>query len=211
MSEIEKRLKSLERTNRRWRYATGLFAALLLTSLAIGAKDSDPVPDVLQARRIEVVAPDGKPAIVLNASNKGSSLILTAQGKDHKRIIGLSAYEEGVSLALMKHAEAPLFMAIVEDKGSTLAISDGREPSQKPGSIVLRSFSPTEDSPGATMINLTKGPSDIKAGLLSLENDKGSFLALGGDKGKNVIIRVNQENGKVCFCDKNDKALWTMP
>ena len=56
MSEIEKRIESLERINRRWRYMTGLFAVLLLISLTVGAAIPDSIPEVLQARRIEVLA-----------------------------------------------------------------------------------------------------------------------------------------------------------
>ena len=214
MLEIEKRIESLERTNRRWRYATGLFAALLLVSLTVGAKVTDSVPDVLQARRIEVLTPDGKPAIVLKADTKGSSLLLTAQGKNHKRMIGLSAYEESVQLMLMKHAEAPLFLVNVDDNGSLLSLFDGREPSKDRGGIVLKSASPAEDYPGVTMINLIKGGAlkeDIQAGLLVSENEKAASLVLSGDDGKLVIIRVNQIDGKVGFFGENDKVLWTTP
>ena len=213
MSEIEKRIESLERINRRWRYMTGLFAVLLLISLTVSAKLPDSIPQVLKARRIEVLAPDGKPGIVLSADDNRSAIGLTAQGPDHKRGISLMAYKEGVELVLLKHAEAPLFLARVNDSGSTVFLSDGREPSQKPRSIVLRSTSPAEDSLGGTMINLMKGPrkADIQAGLLMLENDKGTSLLLGGDKGKSVNIRVNQEDGKVGFFGENDKAIWTMP
>jgi hypothetical protein len=213
MSEIEKRIESLEKINRRWRYITGLFAALLLISLTVGAKLPDSIPEVLQARRIEVLAPDGKPGIVLSTDGNRSAIGLTAQGPDHKRGISLMAYREGVELVLMKHAEAPLFLARVNDSGSTVFISDGREPSQNPRGIILRSVSPAEDSPGGTMINLIKGPrkADIQAGLLMLENGKGTSLLLGGDKGKSVNIRVNQEDGKVGFLGENDKVIWTMP
>jgi len=213
MSEIEKRIESLERINRRWRYMTALFATLLLISLTVGAKLPDSIPQVLQARRIEVLGPDGKPGIVLSADANRAAIGLTAQGQDHKRGISLMANGEGVHLALMKHAEAPLFLARVNDSGSTLFLSDGREPSQKPGGIILRSVSPGGDNPGGTMINLMKGPrkADIQAGLLMLENGKGASLLLGGDKGKSVNIRVNQEDGKVGFIGENDKVIWTMP
>jgi len=213
MSEIENRIESLERINRRWRYMTGLFAALLLISLTVGAKLPDSIPQVLQARRIEVLGPDGKPGIVLSADANRAAIGLTAQGPDHKRGISLMAYREGVELVLMKHAEAPLFLARVNDSGSTVFISDGREPSQNPRSIVLRSVSPVEDNPGGTMINLMKGPrtADIQAGLLMLEDERGTSLLLGGDKGKSVNIRVNQEDGKVGFLGENDKVIWTMP
>ena len=213
MSDIEKRIESLEKINRRWRYLTGLFAALLLISLTVSAKLPDSVPEVLQARRVEVLAPDGKPGIVLSADANRSAIGLTAQGPDHKRGISLMAYKEGVELVLLKHAEAPLFLARVNDNGSTVFLSDGREPSQKPRSIVLRSTSPSEDSPGGTMINLMKGPrkADIHAGLLMLEDGRGTSLLLGGDKGKSVNIRVNQEDGKVGIFGENDKVIWTMP
>ncbi len=213
MSEIEKRIESLERINRRWRYITGLFAVLLLISLTVGAKLPGSIPEVLQARRIEVLAPDGKPGIVLRADDNGSAIGLTAQGRDHKRAISLMADREGVELVLMKHAEAPLFLAKVNDNGSSLALFDGRQPSQNPRSIVLRSASPAEDSLGGTMINLMKGPrtTDIQAGLLMLEDDKGTSLLLGGDKGKSVNIRVNQEDGKIGFFGENGKVIWTMP
>ncbi len=101
---------------------TGLFAALLLISLTFGAKLPDSIPDVLQARRIEVLVPDGKPGIVLSADGNRSAIGLTAQGQDHKRAISLMAYREGVELVLMKHAEAPLFLARVNDNGSSLTL-----------------------------------------------------------------------------------------
>ena len=125
----------------------------------------------------------------------------------------MMAHREGVELVLLKHAEAPLFLARVNDSGSKLFLSDGREPSQKLGSIVLRSVSPAGDGPGGTMINLMKGPrkEDIHAGLLMLENGKGTSLLLGGDKGKSVNIRVNQQDGKIGFFGDNNKAIWTMP
>jgi hypothetical protein len=213
MSEIEKRIESLERTNRQWRYMTALFAVLLLISLSVGAKLPGSIPKVLQARRIEIIAPDGKPGIVLSADDNRSAIGLTAQGPDHKRGISLMAYKEGVELVLLKHAEAPLFLARVNDSGSTLFLTDGREPSQKPRSIVLRSTSPAGDSQGGTMINLMKGPRkpDIQAGLLMLEDGSGTSLLLGGDKGKSVNIRVEQEDGKVGFFGENNKAIWTIP
>jgi len=213
MPDIEKRIESLERTCRHWRYMTGLFAVLLLISLAVGAKLPDTIPEVLQARRIEVLSPDGKPAIVLTADDNRAAIGLTARGKDHKRGISLMAHREGVELVLLKHAEAPLFLARVNDNGSTLFLSDGREPSQKPRSIVLRSTSPSKGSPGGTMINLMKGPrkADIHAGLLMLEDGRGTSLLLGGDKGKSVNICVNQQDGKVGFFGENNKAIWTTP
>jgi hypothetical protein len=213
MLDIEKRIESLERTNRHWRYMAGLFAVLLLVSLAVGAKSTESIPEVLQARRIEVLATDGKPGIVFSVDDNKSSIRLTAQGQDHKRSISLMAHREGTELMLMKHAEAPLFSVRVDDNGSSMALFDGREPSQNPRSIILGSASPAEGSSGGTMILFQKGwrNANIQAGLLMQEDDKVTSLLLGGDEGKSVNIRVNQEDGKICFFDENDEVLWTAP
>ena len=138
--EIEKRIESLERINRCWRRMTGIFAALLLISLTVGAKPSGSILDVLRAKRIEVLTPDGKPGIVLSVYSDGSAIGLTAPGQDHKRRIIMSTHREGVNLMLMKHAEAPLFIANVDDNGSSLSLFDAREPSQNPGGIILSSM-----------------------------------------------------------------------
>ena len=106
----------------------------------------------MQARRIEVLSPNGKPAIVLEANNDGARLSIVAQGKDHKRAIALSAHKESVNLVLMKHAEAPLLNARVDDDGAVLGMFDGREPSQGPRGILLRTQCPTEGGPALTRI-----------------------------------------------------------
>ena len=213
MSNIEERIKSLEKVNRRWRYMAGLLACLLIIILTLGAKQSDSIPEVLQANRIEILRPDGEPGIVLSADDNRSAIGLTAEGQDHKRIISLMAHREGAELVLMKHAEAPLFIARVDDNGSLLSLIDGREPSQKPGSIVLRSTSPVEDSPGGSMITMSKGPrnKDMLAGLLAIENGDSPSLFLGPGEGKSMNINVNQENGKLDFLGENGKSIWTMP
>jgi hypothetical protein len=213
MLEIEKRIESLERINRRWRYMTGLFAVLLLISLTVGAKLPASIPEVLKAKRIEVLAPDGETGIVLSADSGGSAIGITAQGQDHKRVIALSADKEGVRLMLMKHAEAPLFMANVDDNGSSLSLFDAREPSQNPGGIILSSIYSDEVNFGGTAVSLIKGPrkSDVQAGLFMQDNSKASSLFLGGNNEKSVNIRVNQKDGKVTFFNENDKVIWTMP
>ncbi len=213
MLEIEKRIESLERINRRWRHMTGLFAVLLLISLTVGAKLPDSIPEVLKAKRIEVLAPDGKTGIVLSADSGGSAIVLTAPGQGHRGRIFLSADNEGVNLVLMKHAEAPLLIANVDDNGSSLSLSDGRERSRNRSGIVLGSFYSAEANIGGTMINLQKGSAkgDAQAGLSIQDNNKAASLILGGDDGKLVNIRVNQKDGKVGFFNENNKAVFTMP
>ncbi|UCG49713.1 MAG: hypothetical protein JSU94_08000 [Phycisphaerales bacterium] len=214
MSDIEHRIKALEKVNRRWRYATVSLAGILLIALVCAAKLRDEVPDLLQARRIQVLGPDGKPAIVLNAGTDGTYLRLTAQGKEHQRAIALGAHEEGVRLMLMKHKEAPLLIAEVKDDGSSLTLFDGREPTQRPGSISLGAKGPTEAGAGGTAIMLNKGMrEELRAGLFMMEpteTTENSYLFLDGPK-RTATGRVNQENGKLEFVDKNNKAMWSTP
>jgi hypothetical protein len=87
----------------------------------------DEVPDLLQARRIQVLAPDGKPVIMLNADAHGSVLTLLGQGQSHQGAIMLAADKEGFRRMLMKNQEAPLLTAQVDDAGSSLTLFDGRE------------------------------------------------------------------------------------
>lgn len=240
MSDLERRLESLEKVNRRWRYAAVSLAGVLLIALVGGAESADEAPDLLQAKRIEVLSPDGKPGIVLEANDKGSALRirawaesnkdrdptvvleakaegsafnLSAQGKDHERRIALAAHEEGVSLWMMKHAEAPLLSAEVDDDGAVLTMFDGREPTQDPRGILLRTKRPTEGILGGTAIALTHGSrkQDFRAGMFTVEPTDIAYLHLGGPKGKIAAVRVNQQNGKLEVFGEGSKRIWTTP
>jgi hypothetical protein len=198
MSDLEHRIEALEKANRRWRYAALSLVGILLIALVSGGKPADDVPDLLQARRIEVLRPDGKPGIVLQANDKGSGLSIrawaesnkdrdpavvleankngsglsvTARSNGHQRAIALGAHEEGVRLMLMKHKEAPLLIAEADDDGSSVSLFDGREPTQNPRSISLGTRRPTEVGPGGTGITLSKGgrKDELRAGLFMTE------------------------------------------
>ncbi len=86
MSNLECRIVALEKANRRWRCAASVTGALLLIGAMTAASAPDTVSDVLRARRIEVLAPDGEPAIVLKASVHGSELSLSARSRVMRRI-----------------------------------------------------------------------------------------------------------------------------
>lgn len=213
MSDLECRIEALEKTNCLWRYAAGVLGSVLLIGLVTAMNIPDQVPDLLQARRIQVLSPEGKPVIELSANAHGSMLTLLGQGQIHQRTIELAADQEGVRLVLMKNKEAPLLTAQVDDAGSSLALFDGREPSQEPRGILLRSAYPTEDREGGTAVTLTQGwrKAGLQAGLLMKEPPGTAFLLLGGQQGKAVRVSVNQQNGKVEFVDHNQTTLWSTP
>jgi hypothetical protein len=192
---------------------TGLFAALLLIALTVSAKPSASISEVLKAKRIEVLAPDGKTGIVLSVDSNGSNIGITAPGQDHKRVISLSADREGVHLMLMKHAEAPLLIVNVDDNGSSLSLFDGRERGRNRSGIILSSIYSDEVNLGATSINLQKGTAkgDAQAGLFIQDNNDAASLFLGGDSGKSVNIRVNQKDGNLGFFNENNKVIFIKP
>jgi len=221
MSDIERRIEALERDNRRWRYAAGVLGSVLLITWTCAASLQDKVPELLQARRIQVLDPDGKPVIVLRADDHASALVLS-YGQNHERVISLAAHKDDVGLMLMKNKEAPLLSARVDDAGSYLALFDGRQPSQKPRGIVLTSTSSAENpstSPTVnrrrfgTSINLMQGSrqDDVKAGLSMRDPSGDVSLLLSGSRGKAVSLRVNQVDGKVQFLDETNKPVWSTP
>jgi hypothetical protein len=125
----------------------------------------------------------------------------------------LSAGREGVHLMLMKHAEAPLLMANVDDNGSSLSLSDGREGGRDRNSVILNSIYSTEVNLGAASIILQKGSAkgNAQAGLFVQDDKKAASLSLGGDNKKSVNIRVDQKDGKVGFLNENNKVIFTIP
>lgn len=201
MSNLEHRIETLEKVNRRWRYATVALAGVLLIALVGAAKLPDEVPDLLQARRIEVLRPDGKPGIVLEAKKNGSKLSIrawaegqkdgnpavkleanenasglriTTRGKNGERAIGLSADEERTLFVMTGRGER-LLLAHGDDKGSSLTLYDGRQRYQKPTTVGLSAQWSKEDKMGMTGITLGKEggrrQSDMRAGLFTRETD----------------------------------------
>ena len=203
MSDLECRVLAFEKANRRWRWATIVIGAVLLIGAFSAANAPDIVPDVLRAGRIEVLAPDGEAAIVLEADAHASTLRLSARGPNHRRMIDLSANQESARLTLLKHAEAPLLSARVDDAGSSLMLFDGREPSGQPRSIIMRNACATGNKLGGATITLAKGSrkTDVKAGLCMPDPDGDASLMLGGPKGNTVTLRVNPEDGKLDFLE----------
>ena len=209
MSDVESRLVALEKAVRRWRYAAFVTGVVLLIGAIGAASAPDNVRDVLRARRIEVLAPDGEPAIVLRADIHGSSLSLTARDPNHRRMVTLAADQDETRLMLMKHEEAALFSVSVNDAGATLSLFDGREPSQRPRGIILRSACPNEDDErGGAGMMLMRGHkrSDVEASLSVRDPDGKASLMLGESGADDVVLRVDPKDGKLDFLVGRDKG-----
>lgn len=208
MNDLERRIASLERCNRRWRYAAWTVGALLLIVSAVAAKAPEKVPEVLQAKRIEVLAPDGRRAIVLQGDRNGSSLLLTGRGEHRQRAISLTADQEGTRLMLMRDKESPLISLLTADAGATLALYDGRSSSQRPRSIVMRSLQSTDRYRGGASLIVSRGQrdSDIEAMLAVREPDNKVALRLGDTTAADVSLQIDAQEGKLAFQDSSDRS-----
>lgn len=212
MSDIETRIEKLERTSRYWRGATVVLLVLLIAVLVGGATAPSGIPDTLRARRLELLGLNDKPVIIMGSQGRGSALSMVGYGSARRRAIGLSVDENGARLLLMRNSEAPLLTAQVDDTGSSIIMSDGREASRGPRSVVIRSVYAEKNVASGTGIALMKGPysRDIEASL-SMQESGGSSLMLGGPNRQAARMLVNQDSGKVEFLSPDGKSIWTTP
>jgi|GEM_PF-6602602 len=97
MSTLEEEVRTLQtqvRGQRRWNIALGALGAL--GALVVGgglmaATSSRSVPDVIQAKKFEVVNDEGKVLVRLGANVDGNGLVKTQNGKGQTLVV-LSSY-----------------------------------------------------------------------------------------------------------------------
>jgi hypothetical protein len=96
---IEQRMERLERQNRHLRWMVGGMLGLAVTGLVLGAAASsggDEIPNVLRAHRVEVITPDGKPAVVLGMTTNDAGTVSTMDSKGNKLVtLGVTTNGEG--------------------------------------------------------------------------------------------------------------------
>ena len=93
MLSIEDRLAALEKSNRRLRIAL-VAAALGGAALAgFGFTRPTPVPDLIQAKKFEVVNDHGTPVVWMETGPKGGSIHTT--NREGKRLFTATADEDG--------------------------------------------------------------------------------------------------------------------
>lgn len=123
----QERLSRLERQVRRYRNLTALLLLAVVALLASGA--GDPVPEVLRARRFEMVAEDGRPLAALRPTSTGGAIgifnlkgepaglltadatgggllnIISAQGRNGVLMLGTNADQTGGAVTVYNSAE----------------------------------------------------------------------------------------------------------
>ncbi|MDB4775915.1 hypothetical protein OAG62_02200 [bacterium] len=206
MSTLEQEVRLLQnqvRRQRRWNIALG---GVLLLSGCIATTTSQSVPDVIQAKKFEVVNDAGQVIVVmeslffrgehygvvttqnsmgntlveLGATSGGTGLVETHNGKGQV-LVELGATENGEGLVATKN-----------DTGQSLirlAASDG-------GGLVK-----TQNGKGQTLVEL--GANMVGTGVVKIQNDKGQAL---------VVITTDQSgNGAVLAQDAAGNIKATLP
>src|SRR5438874_2246573 len=121
---LEERLARLERSNRRWRRSCVALVAFIATGLVLAAEQAPAPAEILQAKRLELIGPDGKAAIVMEAKPDATSLAVW--GPDHEHAAVFVAQKNKAAMMLMKNKEAPEVFAEAVDQGGQIGVTDGR-------------------------------------------------------------------------------------
>lgn len=201
-STIEERLSRLERSNRRWR---GCGVGLMLVIgcwLLVSAEKAAPPPDIIQAKRIELIGTDGKAAIVMEAQNDANSL--TVWGPDHEHAAVLVAQPRKAALMLMKNPQAVEVSAEAADPGGQIAVTDGKTAADPTRSSISLSGSAT----GFSLFHLFNGR---PASHLSFSKLGGALeLRTPGSKAATRILGSDR-GGHVEILDADGQAVWSAP
>ena len=89
----EERINVLENQVRTLKRIVYGFGCLLVAGIVVGATSLQTVPDVIQAKRFEVVNDEGKVVVKMGASNDGGGLGIF--NNDGKIVVGTNAYKNG--------------------------------------------------------------------------------------------------------------------
>lgn len=95
---MEERISRLERQNHRLRAILGGALLVGIGALIVGqaAPSRDDVANIIRARRIEVVAEDGRPAVILGMTAGGTGTVTTLDSKNNKIVtLGVTRGGEG--------------------------------------------------------------------------------------------------------------------
>lgn len=171
---IEQRLEKLERTVRRYQLAFGILGLALLATTAVacsqqalGAQNNAAIPEVIRARKFEVVGQNGRRLVILHRLKNPTT------GAEYGLIMGFNS--TGV----------PIWDASADDNGGgTISVTDG----------TLRE---TKSPPPAVTIQVTQktgGRITIKNGL---DRDVAIIGSDKANSGLVTVLDVNGTGGRV--------------
>ena len=200
---LEDRLARLERSNHRWRFACFALLMLALAAFIIAAEQPPSPPEIIQARRIELIGPDGKAVIVLEA--KADSTSLAVWGPDHEHAAVLVAERSKSAMMLMKNKDAPEVFAEAVDHGGEIGVTDGRD-NAAPGDRAALNITGTAN--GFSIFHLVNGRPESRLSFSKLGG--GLELRTPGSKAATRIIGADKA-GRIEIDDADGNATWSAP
>ena len=184
MTHIELRFQKLEATNRRYRIII-LFMLAAFTTLFMAFRSYDTVPDVLQAKRVEVVDNNGNVLVSLNQDD-GKGLIKT-YNKEGKKLVNITytTNQEGfLGLEDGKGQETLRFSSSSEGGGGYIGLYN---PSGK------RTLTLNNDNSGGN-IYVCNSNGDTRA-TMQCNSSAGGFLGLYNFNGFTAVKLTQTSSG----------------
>ena len=180
MTTTEERMEILEkqvRRQRRWNIGLGV---LVVAGGLMAAKGVQEVPDVIRAKKIEVVNDDGKIRVGMGTSkrNGGGAFILFNGSQQEVAVIGAGA--DGGFLGLSNNDEVPQTIVGVGKDGGNIALknSDGK---------IATAMSVVEDGLGFLTVSNSEGKGGVQ--IMSLPDGKGGAIRITDANGKHRNIQ----------------------
>ena len=190
-SSMEQRLTRLERSNHRGRTCC-LGLVLVVTAGVLVSAGKAPVPEqIIQARRFELIGPDGKATLIMEAKPDATSLAV--YGPDHRHVAILVAKQNTAAMVLLKDPQAVEVSAEAADPGGQIVIGDGRSTGE---AGERSSLNLTGSNDRFSIFHMVNGRpasqlsfSKLGGGLeLRTPGSKAATRILGSDKGGHVEI-----------------------
>jgi hypothetical protein len=135
MLSLEERLEKLERSVRRWKRCALAMGAAALVGAGAGAMSKAPIPESIQAQRVDVVNGNGTVVASIGQTNEGG--ILRIFGADGKARLAADSTADGSSLILASGNKTMVYarggsqgglVQVMDPQGRPLLIRD-RSPS----------------------------------------------------------------------------------
>ena len=202
-SSLEARFERLERSNRRWRAACLCVLLIALIGFVAAAETAPAPAEILQAKRIEVIGPNGKAAIVMEA--KADETSLAVWGPDHEHAAVIVAKSDKTAMMLMKNKGAPEVFAEAVDQGGQIGVTDGRDTSN-PGDRAALNMSGSAS--GFSIFHVVNGHPESRLSFSKLGG--GLELRTPGGKAVTRIIGADR-GGRMEIIDSDGKTVWAEP
>jgi hypothetical protein len=200
---IDERLSRLERSNRRWRSACFGMLLLMLIGFIVAAEKAPPPAEIIQTKRFELIGPDGKAAIVMEAKPDATSLAVW--GPDHEHAAVLVAKPDKTAMMLMKNKGAPEVFAEAVDQGGQIGVTDGRDQTTATDRAALNIAG---SASGFSIFHVVNGHPESRLSFSKL----GGGLELRTPGGKAVTRVIGAERGgRVEILDSEGKTVWSEP